>query len=360
MTALRVVVGYRVRASVLGAAIAALLGTTAVAGAAELPTQGDGLVTDGHARVAFTALDDSAVSVVTPATGAVATTPLPTLAAGRTLGSVPLGFVGDRVLLVVRDITGASSGATGLPERFALVDAAGGGFRWICGRGADDPITGPVSLCPSAQSAGGYAAIAAGKHWIRLYAAGPHGRGWAVRWGLKADGSFFWRTPTKKEDEKVLGGQHLDLDRATPRPEEPFGVRIRTSEADSDRRRTTFAVRKVGDAKRALLQLAGGDTGVRGGTRRVWSVQVGSRGACIARDRQIVIFDRRTRKVWRRTAPMFTGSAGGGATCVGASIVTEVDGALDWSLRWPEPGDRNGWTASGTLRPGKTLKVPGS
>lgn len=334
-------------------ALLAGLASPGAAPAADLPAQGVGPVTDGRGLIAVTSTDGSSITVVDVRTASVVSTALPTEAAGRRLGPTVLGIVDGHVLLVLRDITESYSGTGTPPERYALVDVAGGGFRWICGQ-QDDPIAGDVSLCPSVGAADGsyrgYGSFAAGRYWIRMSYPGPHGRSSAVRWGIHPDGSFWWRVPTKREDAKVLSGDHLDLDHASPRPEAPFGLRIRESRLTDDRQ-IVYAVRRTGDAGRSQLRLGGGDAAKR-------NVSIGSRGACFARDGQLVVLDRKSRRVWRRPAPSLAHGRYGGVTCAGSVVLTSAGGALDWSLRWPEVGQPNGWTPSGMLRPRATLTVP--
>lgn len=334
----------------LGCAVA--LGPAAAgSSAASFPARGVGPATDGRDVVSVLAPDRSSVSVVDLRTSAVVTTPVPTAAAGRTLRASTLGLIDGRPLLLVQDATEPGPGAGAPPERYALVES--GMFRWLCGQPAD-PIAGPVSLCPSVGAADGsfrgFTSIAAGRSWIRMAYVGPHGRGSAVRWGIRPDGSFWWRVPTARQRRAIAGGGHLDLDRAAPRPEAPFGLRVRRSAASSSRA-AVYVVRRSGDARNARLRLSGDP-------ERVRSLQIGSRGLCLVRGGRLVVLDRASRRLWRRDVPAFSGRDDASAVCAGSTVVTAAGGVLDWSLRWPSAGRADGWTSAGTLRPGGTLTVP--
>lgn len=344
------------RTCALGVMVLGAVPATATAAgppvAQALPVQSPELRTDGQRRVALTATDSTSVSVVDVRTSAVATTPLPTVAAGRPLNWTVLGFAGGRVLLDVRDTTGV----TGAPRRYAVLDAAGGAPRVLCAGERNDPIAAGLPLCPSAEGATAFRPTAAGLRWIRLWASHPRRRGSAIRWGLRPDGSFWWRAPTRKEDRKVLSGEHLDLDSTAPRPEEPFGMRVRASFAEASPRVSALAIRRVGDARRSILRLVGRSR-ADAGRLEVDSAQVGSAGACIADEGRIVLVDRRTRRVWHRAAPAFAKGESYEVACAGRTLVTREGDALDWSLRWPTTADRAGWTSAGILRAGRTLTV---
>lgn len=330
------------------AAVTVALSPT-VAGAATLPPAvGESPVTDGVRKIALIA-NNTVVGYDTSSRSAIGVpVQLPPYGAGFGYSLHAIGIVDSRVLLSGVDLaeTTAELGSTVL----AIGDLQTGQLRWLCG-GPRASGT-PEVFCPGVgrpyengplQSRMSFGP--AGSRWIR--ASGFV----AVRWSVDGAGVLSWRAATRDERSAIrrIGYDSFDLDSKRIRTNDRFGYTWRHNDSDNELR-----IRRDGDRRSGVLRRLRAVNSVGP------EVSYASLGICARVGSTLYLWDKRSRRVWRRSLKGPRPDLGRLA-CAGRSVVVlPPDGygqTIDWSLRWPSLSSHKGWRSLGVLRPGQRITL---
>ena len=350
-------------------AAAALLACAAPTARAELPASGTGVVSDGVARIALFTPAGDGVAVYRPASGEqVGTTiGLPLNAQGRPFRWRTVGLVDGRVYLAAVDPDRPPT--TPGQDHLAVADPASGAVRWLCVPSGTVAGTGVPPCLREPISGPHYTVVEVGKRWMLVLSADQD---LTVLRYEDAGGRFEQRALTAAQRRRFerdvpprnrfRGALNLDGERVTL--DRRWSYRRTRAPASSGklgsaayRSGTTIGLGRLADRSLGRITFLAP-------VPNTTAASFGSRGMCVRHRERVVLWDRRTRRIWRRAvAPESTRPT---VVCPGGSVVTVDDNPFPvmgpafpthvgpvWE--WPTTADPAGWTRGPVLRPGRKL-----
>lgn len=342
----------------LGLAVTAVgCGLVPMSATAALPSDANGFIVDGDRRGAvFTAPDGGRVAFYDVASGGLLGDPvaLPVDPSDRSIDRTwRMVSFSDGTLYVARNEGSAL-------RALLTIDASTHAVRVICGR---DFAT---VACPEGGT-GGASVQQAGRRWFTVAVSVPSDEDNGVEtveslWGyrLSAGGSSIERAsdPQQRAFRRRLGpgvafSTPLDLGRSVAEPDRRWGYRRQLLERgevfdSSYRVEVRLARPKDRRTTRIVLHRVGLATP---------QVSFGRRGMCATVGKRVVLWDRTTRRVWRRPAHI---DVGGDVSCTRNRVVLSSGrtangspGRIGPAWTWPTLNARAGWAPSGVLRSGQ-------
>lgn len=362
------------------ARVLAVLGTATLAGGASAgvadaayPSGGGGLVSDGVSRFAVFTESLDGVAVYDAATGKQvgASVPFPDSAAllgpnptpGQGLDWNIIGLVDGKVFLTSRYY--------GRAERLtlAVADPASGSGQTLCAAGgALKPRVPPE--CPATVPA-----TQIGSRWIFAPREGTLARYRMLhgRFEIAAAGTVATRAFKRRVSNFRAMYQPVDLDSSAPGLDRRWGYRrsVASITADHDTNEPNATASRVRLGKTHDKRLGQIDIRQRapaaGEPTTFYDVEFEYRGMCASTGGQLVLWDRRTRRIWRRALPVPTAPSPGFSKVVctkhnvllgsrsklnSPAIPGEPSRLLGPAMRWPTASRPAGWTTGPLLRPG--------
>lgn len=341
-----------VTAALASAALA--LAAPALAGAA-LPSTGSGVISDGEHRIALFVEGGTGVAVYDTRTKQQigATVALPTDVVFPTAQSLrfwnTVGFVDDRVLL-------RASGSSVENQALVFADPLSGGSEVVC---AEAGYAGRAP-CPSSIIEG------VGRRW--LFVRIPNARVSQIKGILRYsvdDGQLTSSIQSPAELKRyrravpgagTISANSVDLDARRATLDDRWGFRrnVQPGGGSTPGLSNSFNVTltRTGDGKPAILRFRGPSV------TDIVRVDFGARGMCASTRRQVVLWDRTTRQIWRRAIPR--GARSQSTVCTRDNVILELSGVAEGSSplgpvwRWPTKRSPGGWVAGPKLLPGTT------
>ncbi len=335
-------------AALLAAVLSLLAG--AVPARAALPSQGTGLVSDGASQIALFTADGTGVEVYDTATGDLVgqRVALPVNSTGERSTWFARGLVGGRVYLTA---------GVGASDEIAVADSASGSFRRLC----DVPGTPPCLQFP--VSLARPEIIRVGKRWMEILGPSTRRGGTTLIRYSDSGASFTQRFTTSKEErryqELIAAGATVDLDATRVQETTRFGYRALS-------RGAYLLLGRNGDRRLGRLRprLPGSNPPK---SASAGYPKLSARGICASTGTRLILWDRRTRRVWTRAIPRELRSPA--IACTEHGVVLASANAFSprppiaYSilvgplLRWPTASAPSGWRQGPVLRPGRRVTV---